>query len=77
MVQENDASGNPVAGRTITWTAVSGGAKVASSTSAPTGVNGQASMDFTYGPSAGIDGIQATDLALVNGNIASFGASGS
>jgi uncharacterized protein with beta-barrel porin domain len=76
VVQENDASGNPVAGRTITWTAVSGGAKVAGSTSSsspPTGSNGQASISFTYGPAAGIDAIQAADLALVNGNIASFG----
>ena len=62
VVEVRDASGNPVAGRTITWTNVAG-LTSALSTSSVTDAGGRASMNFIYGPNPAAATIVATDSA--------------
>ena len=52
VVKVLDTNGNPVQGATVTFTVTSGNASLSSS-SVPTGANGQASINVTAGPNAG------------------------
>lgn len=59
VVVFRDPSGNPLANRTITWAVTNGGA-VLDTTSSLTDASGQASVGFTYGPTATINRIEAS-----------------
>lgn len=58
VVRLTDASGQPVAGATVTWTVVSGGGSIAPA-STTTDANGEASATATLGTTAGAHRVQA------------------
>jgi uncharacterized protein with beta-barrel porin domain len=71
VMLELDASGNPVVGRTISWS-TTGNVALKSSTSI-TQTNGQAVMPYTFGPTASISQVTASDpLAGTNAGPAQF-----
>jgi hypothetical protein len=58
-VQVEDQSGTAMANAAVTWTVVSGGGSVASTTSA-TDASGSATVVWTLGPVAGVDSVRAS-----------------
>jgi uncharacterized protein with beta-barrel porin domain len=64
VMQELDASGNPLVGRTINWS-TTGNITLKAATSI-TQANGQAFMGYTYGPTASISQVSASDPLTVN-----------
>lgn len=60
VTELRNASGQPVVGRTITWI-VNGGNAVFDAPTSLTDASGRASMGFTFGPTASINGLEARD----------------
>jgi hypothetical protein len=71
-VQVTDASGNPIIGVVVTWTVVSGGGSVASSTST-TDVSGNASVVWTLGSVAGENTLRASVATGASATITATG----
>lgn len=63
VIGVRDGSGLPVVGRTINWTVNFGGA-MPSAASSVTDAAGNASINFTYGPTAEVSLIQGSDAAI-------------
>lgn len=73
-VQVTDASGNPVIGVVVTWTVLTGGGSVSSSTST-TDANGNASVVWTLGQAAGENTLSASIATGASATITATGVS--
>ena len=62
VAELRDAGGQPIAGRSISWL-VNGGNAIFDAATSVTDALGRASMGFTYGPTASINGMEARDAS--------------
>ena len=68
VVFVSDENNVPVAGVTVLWSASGGGS--VSATSVPTNAAGESSVQYTFGPTAGAQGAQASVTGLVGSPVA-------